>query len=84
MPRKSTPPPAPPRLCEDNSTLKWYGATLNRSATVTGPTVQVAGGLAAQPSVAAQHQRGQRVRVDQHADQRSVRDAVAGLERPQV
>ena len=41
MPRKSKPPP--PRLCEDNSTLKWYGATLNRSATVTGPTVQVAG-----------------------------------------
>ena len=43
MPRKSAPPPPPPRLCEDNSTLKWYGATLNRSATVTGPTVQVAG-----------------------------------------
>ena len=41
MSRKST--ETPPRLCEDNSTLKWYGTTLNRSAKVTGPTVQVAG-----------------------------------------
>ena len=33
----------PLRLCEDNSTIKWYGAALNRSAEVTGPTMQVAG-----------------------------------------
>tara|TARA_B100000780_G_scaffold184663_1_gene129617 strand:+ start:178 stop:513 length:336 start_codon:yes stop_codon:yes gene_type:complete len=37
------PPVPPPRLCEDNSTIKWYGAALNRSAEVTGPTVPVGG-----------------------------------------
>ena len=35
--------PPPPRLCEDNSTIKWYGAALNRTAEVTGPTAQVTG-----------------------------------------
>eukprot|EP00964_Phaeocystis_antarctica_P106762 scaffold71564_cov73-Phaeocystis_antarctica.AAC.2 len=37
------PPVPPPRLCEDNSTIKWYGAALNRSAEATGPTVPVGG-----------------------------------------